>query len=76
MELQILLTGIIALCAVLSSLGFIFKILLSPVKEDVADLRIGQKALESGQKALESDISDLKTGQKELNSKLDQLLNK
>ena len=62
MELQILLTGIIALCAVLSSLGFIFKVLLNPVKEDVADLKSGQKILESGQK--------------ELNIKLDRLLNK
>ena len=44
---------IIALCAVLTALGFIFNVLLTPVKKDI--LR-----LEQNQFAIEKKIDDLK----------------
>ena len=40
-----LFTAIIAFCAVLGPLGFIFKLLLNPVKKDIEDLKQGQKEL-------------------------------
>ena len=38
MKIQILLTAIIAFCAVFTSLGLMFNILLGPVKESQANL--------------------------------------
>lgn len=44
---------IIALCAVLTALGFIFNVLLTPVKKDIM-------RLEQNQFAIEKKIDDLK----------------
>ena len=60
MELQMLLTAIIAFCAVFTSLGLMFNILLRPVKVN--------------QDRMESEIKELKLEVAEIKSKLDQLL--
>ena len=78
----------ISFCAVFTALGFMFNILLNPVKKEVSELKEGQKALnqevsdlnkevldlKTGQKNLNKEVLDLKTGQKEMSAKLDLLL--
>ena len=83
MDYQIILMTIVAFSAVISILGVIFNWLLTPVKEDIIELKTdikaletGQQALETGQQALKTDIKALETGQQELHAKLDQLLNR
>ena len=57
-----LFTAIIAFCSVFAGLGFVFKLLINPVKEDIHSLK--------------QEVSSLKEGQKELNKKIDQLIAK
>ena len=40
-----LFTAIIAFCSVFGALGLLFRILLNPVKENIEDLKRGQKEL-------------------------------
>ena len=63
----LVMSTIIAIFAFVGGLGFIFNLLLDPVKADVKDLQIGQARLEKGQTRLEK-------GQARLEDKLDFLL--
>ena len=68
MEYQIILTTVIALIAVLTGLGFIFRILLEPVYNRLSNLETGQANLDAGQANLNKRMDTLE-------SKLDKLLN-
>ena len=81
MELQMLLTAIIAFCAVFTSLGLMFNILLRPVKVNQAhmeskiqNVESRLQNLESRVQNLESDMKEVKVDIAEIKSKLDQLL--
>ena len=65
MEYQIILSTVIALIAVMTGLGFIFNILLNPLKENQARLE-----------AKLDELYPLKKNQARLEAKLDQLLEK
>lgn len=60
MDLQLLLTALIAFCATFTALGFIFNILLNPVKETLANFEVRIKHLEEGQDEMKADISEIK----------------
>ena len=74
----LVMSTIIALCAVMAGLGFIFNILLGPVKETQAALKTEVRELQKGQVRLEKGQALLKTElQKDfqnLESKLNLLL--
>ena len=69
-----LFQAVIAFVAVLTGLGFVFNLLLVPVKKDIAKLEEGQAKLEAGQAKLEAGQFKLESGLFKLESKLDQLL--
>lgn len=62
MDLSILFSGGIFLLAFLSLLGVVFNLLLTPVREDIKNLKESHK--------------DLKESHKMLNAKIDQLLSR
>lgn len=59
MEYQIILTTVIALVAILTGLGFVFNILLTPLKENQVKFESRMGALESRMGALESKMDQL-----------------
>lgn len=71
-----LFTALIAFCAFLIGLGFVFNLLLSPVKRDISTLEEGQAKLEAGQAKLEAGQVRLEAGLAKLESKMDQILDK
>ena len=54
-----LFQSVIAFVAVMTGLGFVFNLLLNPVKKDISNLRDGQDKLESGQVKLERKMDQL-----------------
>ena len=77
----LLFTVIIAFCSVFAGLGFIFRLLLNPVKKDVEGLKHDVGALKQDVEVLKQDVEVLKQGQqenrgmiKEIDKKLDKLL--
>ena len=60
--IALVLTSVISFCSVFAGLGFVFKILLQPVKENQA--------------RMEKELKELKESQKELNIKMDNILSK
>ena len=54
-----LFQAVIAFVAVLTGLGFVFNLLLSPVKRDISKLEVGQAKLEAGQAKLESKVDQI-----------------
>ena len=71
--IALVLTSVISFCSVFAGLGFVFKILLQPVRENQASM---QKEL----KEFKTEVKEFKTevnGElKELNIKLDKILSK
>ena len=59
-SLQFLLTAVIAFVAVLTGLGFVFNILLNPVKENQAKMENELIFLKENQAKIEKDISVIK----------------
>ena len=59
MEYQIILTTVIVLVAVLTALGFIFRLLLSPVYDRLSNLDAGQVNLNKRMDTLESKLDKL-----------------
>jgi len=81
MDLHTALMTTVALMALMTGLGFIFNLLLLPIKKDISSLEGGQSKLEKGQVNLEKRQVNLEKGQLNLEkrlsmveSKLDQLL--
>ncbi len=82
--------AVIAFVAVLTGLGFVFNILLGPVKKDIKDLKVSHKelagemkavqgemkAVQGEMKAVQGEISGLKASHQSLNEKLDMLLSR
>ena len=75
--------AVIAFVAVLTGLGFVFNILLGPVKKDIKDLKVSHKelagemkAVQGEMKAVHVEISGLKASHQSLNEKLDMLLSR
>ena len=64
-----LATCIIAFVAVLTGLGFVFNLLLGPVKADVS-------VLKADVAILKTDVALLKVGLNDVNDKLDRILAK
>ena len=60
MDYHATLMTIIAFSVAISSLSVIFHWLLTPVRENQAQLEKGQGKLEQGQKQLEKEISEIK----------------
>ena len=60
-EYRTILMTVIALMAVLSGLGLIFNILISPVKTDVAVLKTDVAVLKTDVAILKTDIAIIKT---------------
>ncbi len=54
-----LFQAVIAFVAVLTGLGFIFNLLLLPVKKDIAKLEAGQSKLDAGLSKLEAKLDQL-----------------
>ena len=61
---------ITALCAVLASLGFIFNLLLRPVKNSLQDLKQSQTELKQSQTELKQNQTELKQSQKDLSDRM------
>ena len=75
--------AVIAFVAVLTGLGFVFNILLGPVKKDIKDLKVSHKelagemkAVQGEMKAVHGEISGPKASHQSLNQKLDLLLSR
>ena len=68
--------AVIAFVAVLTGLGFVFNILLGPVKKDIKDLKVSHKELAGEMKAVQGEIHGLKASHQSLNEKLDLLLSR
>ena len=71
-----LATCIIAFVAVLTGLGFVFNLLLGPVKADVSVLKTDVAVLKTDVSVLKTDVSLLKAGLNDVNAKLDKILAK
>ena len=75
-EAQIILTTVIALIAVMTGLGFIFNILLTPVKENQNDLKNSQDDLKNSQDDLKNNQNDFNKRLSVIEKKIDQILNR
>ena len=62
-----LFQAVIAFVAVLTGLGFVFSLILSPVKKDIEHLKAGQAKFDN-------EVKEIKAGQVKLEGKLDQVL--
>ena len=74
MKIQTLLTAIIAFCAVFTSLGLMFNILLGPVKESQVNLEKRMDKMENSIDTMESSIDKMETSINDINQKLDKIL--
>ena len=73
-SISIVLTTIIAVTAVLTGLGFIFNMLLNPLKESHIQIKKDFEKMHEDFKRLDSNFKKLDSNFNELNSKVDQLL--
>ena len=73
-ELQHILTTIIAVMAALTGMGFVFNILLKPLKENQARIEKRIDKLEARMDQFEARLDQLEARMGRLESKLDQLL--
>ena len=67
MDIQIVLTTVLVVLASISGLGYVFNLLLKPVKEN-------QVRTQSDLKEVKEDLKDFKKDFKDLNYKVDKLL--
>ena len=69
-----LFQAVIAFVAILTGLGFVFNLLLAPVKKDIANLETRMTNLEDGQAKLETGQVKLEKRMDNIEVKLDTLL--
>ena len=59
MEWQIILMTIITFSAVITVLSFAFNLILSPVKNDIQNLKVGQGKLENRLEKIEGKLEEI-----------------
>ena len=70
MELQLVLSTVIALIALLTGIGFIINILLSPVRENQSLLKENQDELKQNQNRLRESQNQLRETQVQMEAEL------